>query len=143
MSPPRLHSGFTKHNRFNHPDSAMTFPLCDAKIAQTTGSIEHGGSHAKAQGGQEFQGRSQYKHKEEDQRNPPEQRSGRFRCAEGGRADARAVASLARADREVQLPHPGDATPRHTMRASTDSGRPSTSHSTNSGYPGPIGPPRS
>jgi hypothetical protein len=42
-----------------------------------------------------------------------------------------------------QLPHPGDATPRHTMRASTDSGRPSTSHSTNSGYPGPIGPPRS
>ena len=40
-----------------------------------------------------------------------------------------------------QLPHPGDATPRHTMRASTDSGRPSTSHST-SGYPGPIGPPR-
>ncbi|KAE8444508.1 hypothetical protein EG329_000492 [Mollisiaceae sp. DMI_Dod_QoI] len=42
-----------------------------------------------------------------------------------------------------QLQHPGDATPRHTMRASTDSGRPSTSHSTNSGYPGPIGPPRS
>lgn len=40
------------------------------------------------------------------------------------------------------LPHPGDMTPRHTMRASTDSGRPSTSHSTNSGYPGPIGPPR-
>lgn len=39
--------------------------------------------------------------------------------------------------------HPGDATPRHTMRGSTDSGRPSTSHSTNSGYPGPIGPPRS
>jgi hypothetical protein len=38
--------------------------------------------------------------------------------------------------------HPGDVTPRHTMRASTDSGRPSTSHSTNSGYPGPIGPPR-
>lgn len=37
----------------------------------------------------------------------------------------------------------GDVTPRHTMRASTDSGRPSTSHSTNSGYPGPIGPPRS
>ncbi|TVY23203.1 KH domain-containing protein [Lachnellula hyalina] len=42
-----------------------------------------------------------------------------------------------------QLQHPGDVTPRHTMRASTDSGRPSTSHSTNSGYPGPIGPPRS
>lgn len=39
--------------------------------------------------------------------------------------------------------HPGDATPRHTIRASTDSGRPSTSHSTNSGYPGLIGPPRS
>jgi hypothetical protein len=38
-----------------------------------------------------------------------------------------------------QLQHPGDATPRHTMRASTDSGRPSTSHSTNSGYPGLIG----
>ena len=42
-----------------------------------------------------------------------------------------------------QIQHPGDATPRHTMRASTDSGRPSTSNSTNSGYPGPIGPPRS
>ena len=42
-----------------------------------------------------------------------------------------------------QLSHPGDVTPRHTVRASTDSGRPSTSHSTNSGYPGPIGPPRS
>jgi len=42
-----------------------------------------------------------------------------------------------------QLQHPGDVTPRHTMRGSTDSGRPSTSHSTNSGYPGPIGPPRS
>ncbi|KAG4437576.1 hypothetical protein IFR05_006963 [Cadophora sp. M221] len=42
----------------------------------------------------------------------------------------------------THLQHPGDATPRHTMRASTDSGRPSTSHST-SGYPGPIGPPRS
>ncbi|KAI0020573.1 hypothetical protein F4780DRAFT_770677 [Xylariomycetidae sp. FL0641] len=34
----------------------------------------------------------------------------------------------------------GDVTPRHTTRASGDSGRPSTSHSTNSGYPGPIGP---
>ena len=42
-----------------------------------------------------------------------------------------------------QVQHPGDATPRHTMRVSTDSGRPSTSNSTNSGYPGPIGPPRS
>lgn len=38
------------------------------------------------------------------------------------------------------MPHPGDATPRHGTRASGDSGRPSTSHSTNSGYPGPIGP---
>ena len=43
----------------------------------------------------------------------------------------------------AQVQHPGDATPRYTMRASTDSGRPSTSNSTNSGYPGPIGPPRS
>jgi hypothetical protein len=42
----------------------------------------------------------------------------------------------------TQIQHPGDATPKHIMRASTDSGRPSTSHSTNSGYPGPIGPPR-
>ncbi|KAJ5052382.1 uncharacterized protein L3040_002133 [Drepanopeziza brunnea f. sp. 'multigermtubi'] len=42
------------------------------------------------------------------------------------------------------LQHPGDVTPRHNMRASTDSGRPSTSNSTNSGYPiGPIGAPRS
>jgi hypothetical protein len=38
--------------------------------------------------------------------------------------------------------HPGDTTPKHSMRGSTDSGRPSTSHSLNSGYPGPIGPPR-
>lgn len=38
------------------------------------------------------------------------------------------------------LPSPGDVTPRHNTRASGDSGRPSTSHSTNSGYPGPIGP---
>jgi hypothetical protein len=46
---------------------------------------------------------------------------------------------------------PGDVTPTSmTMgkfgigdaRASTDSGRPSTSNSMNSGYPGPIGPPR-
>ena len=35
----------------------------------------------------------------------------------------------------------GDTTPRHGSRASFDSGRPSTSHSTN-GYPVPIGPPR-
>lgn len=35
---------------------------------------------------------------------------------------------------------PGDTTPRHDPRASFDSGRPSTSHST-SGYPVPIGPP--
>lgn len=35
--------------------------------------------------------------------------------------------------------HGGDVTPRHSTRASGDSGRPSTSHSTNSGYPGPIG----
>jgi hypothetical protein len=35
---------------------------------------------------------------------------------------------------------PGDATPRHNARASADSGRPSTSHSTASGYPGPVGP---
>lgn len=33
----------------------------------------------------------------------------------------------------------GDVTPRHHTRQSADSGRPSTSHSTNSGYPGPIG----
>ena len=36
---------------------------------------------------------------------------------------------------------PGDVTPRHDPRGSVDSGRPSTSHSTN-GYPAPIGPPR-
>lgn len=36
---------------------------------------------------------------------------------------------------------PGDTTPKHDSRASFDSGRPSTSHST-SGYPAPIGPPR-
>ncbi|CAL3965414.1 unnamed protein product [Diplocarpon coronariae] len=42
------------------------------------------------------------------------------------------------------LQHPGDAKPKHAMRGSTDSGRPSTSNSTNSGYPiGPIGAPRS
>lgn len=38
------------------------------------------------------------------------------------------------------MAHPGDTTPRHGTRASGDSGRPSTSHSTNSGYPGPVGP---
>jgi len=37
--------------------------------------------------------------------------------------------------------NPGDTTPKHDPRASFDSGRPSTSHST-SGYPAPIGPPR-
>ena len=36
---------------------------------------------------------------------------------------------------------PGDTTPKHDPRASFDSGRPATSHST-SGYPAPIGPPR-
>jgi hypothetical protein len=35
---------------------------------------------------------------------------------------------------------PGDMTPRHDLRASFDSGRPSTSNST-AGYPAPIGPP--
>ncbi len=38
------------------------------------------------------------------------------------------------------ISHGGDITPRHATRVSGDSGRPSTSHSTNSGYPGPIGP---
>jgi len=37
------------------------------------------------------------------------------------------------------IPHAGDITPRHSTRASGDSGRPSTSHSTNSGFPGPVG----
>ncbi|KAL1868964.1 hypothetical protein VTK73DRAFT_3425 [Phialemonium thermophilum] len=41
-------------------------------------------------------------------------------------------------DHKLAVPHPGDATPRHNTRQSADSGRPSTSHSTNSGYPGPI-----
>ncbi|PBP24747.1 KH domain-containing protein [Diplocarpon rosae] len=42
------------------------------------------------------------------------------------------------------LQHPADVKTRHTMRGSTDSGRPSTSNSTNSGYPiAPIGAPRS
>jgi hypothetical protein len=38
----------------------------------------------------------------------------------------------------VPSSQPGDATPRHHPRQSADSGRPSTSHSTNSGYPGPL-----
>ncbi|PHH82894.1 hypothetical protein CDD82_4429 [Ophiocordyceps australis] len=41
---------------------------------------------------------------------------------------------------KLTIPHPGDVTPRHGTRASGDSGRPSTSHSMNSGYPGPAGP---
>ncbi|KAJ2896035.1 hypothetical protein MKZ38_005920 [Zalerion maritima] len=36
---------------------------------------------------------------------------------------------------------PGDMTPRHNTRPSGDSGRPSTSHSANSGYPGPLSGP--
>lgn len=43
-------------------------------------------------------------------------------------------------DNKLTIPHTGDLTPRHGARASGDSGRPSTSHSFNSGYPGPIGP---
>ncbi|KAG6316794.1 hypothetical protein E4U44_000461 [Claviceps purpurea] len=42
-------------------------------------------------------------------------------------------------DNKLMIPLPGDATPRHGTRASGDSGRPSTSHSMNSGYPGPTG----
>ncbi|KAK3324263.1 hypothetical protein B0T19DRAFT_443684 [Cercophora scortea] len=42
------------------------------------------------------------------------------------------------ADHKLAVPHPGDATPRHNARQSADSGRPSTSHSMNSGYPGPL-----
>lgn len=40
----------------------------------------------------------------------------------------------------LAIPQPGDSTPRHNPRQSADSGRPSTSNSTNSGYPGHIGP---
>jgi len=40
-------------------------------------------------------------------------------------------------EHKLTVPHPGDVTPRHATRQSADSGRPSTSHSTNSGYPGP------
>ena len=43
-------------------------------------------------------------------------------------------------DNKLAVPHSGDQTPRHGTRASGDSGRPSTSHSMNSGYPAPIGP---
>ncbi|KAJ4300445.1 hypothetical protein N0V88_003120 [Collariella sp. IMI 366227] len=39
---------------------------------------------------------------------------------------------------KLAVPQPGDATPRHQPRQSADSGRPSTSHSINSGYPGPL-----
>ncbi|KAK4033314.1 hypothetical protein C8A01DRAFT_19724 [Parachaetomium inaequale] len=42
---------------------------------------------------------------------------------------------------KLAVPQPGDATPRHHPRQSADSGRPSTSHSTNSGYPGPLAAP--
>ncbi|KID70918.1 KH domain-containing protein, partial [Metarhizium hybridum] len=43
-------------------------------------------------------------------------------------------------DNKLAIPLPGDVTPRHNTRASGDSGRPSTSHSMNSGYPAHIGP---
>lgn len=43
-------------------------------------------------------------------------------------------------DNKLAIPQPGDVTPRHSARVSGDSGRPSTSHSLNSGYPGPVGP---
>ncbi len=43
-------------------------------------------------------------------------------------------------EHKLTIPQPGDVTPRHNTRQSADSGRPSTSHSTNSGYPGPSGP---
>jgi hypothetical protein len=39
-------------------------------------------------------------------------------------------------------PTPGDTTPKHDTRSSFDSGRPSTSNSLSTGYPGPIGPPQ-
>lgn len=46
-------------------------------------------------------------------------------------------------DNNLSVPQPGDVTPRHGNRASGDSGRPSTSHSFNSGYPAStIGPSR-
>jgi hypothetical protein len=43
-------------------------------------------------------------------------------------------------DNKLTIPQHGELTPRHGARASGDSGRPSTSHSFNSGYPAPIGP---
>ncbi|KJZ79943.1 hypothetical protein HIM_00657 [Hirsutella minnesotensis 3608] len=43
-------------------------------------------------------------------------------------------------DNKLAIPLPGDVTPRHGARVSGDSGRPSTSHSLNSGYPAPVGP---
>lgn len=42
---------------------------------------------------------------------------------------------------KLAIPMAGDSTPRHGTRHSGDSGRPSTSHSTNSGYPGPLSGP--
>ncbi|KIH90141.1 hypothetical protein SPBR_00117 [Sporothrix brasiliensis 5110] len=39
----------------------------------------------------------------------------------------------------LTIPQTGEITPRYNPRQSADSGRPSTSHSTNSGYPGHIG----
>ncbi|KAK3956215.1 hypothetical protein QBC32DRAFT_156885 [Pseudoneurospora amorphoporcata] len=42
---------------------------------------------------------------------------------------------------KLAIPMGGDSTPRHGTRHSGDSGRPSTSHSTNSGYPGPLSGP--
>ncbi|KAK5651565.1 hypothetical protein OQA88_11930 [Cercophora sp. LCS_1] len=44
-------------------------------------------------------------------------------------------------DHKLAVPHAGEMTPRHATRQSADSGRPSTSHSTNSGYPGPLSGP--
>ncbi|KAG9259254.1 uncharacterized protein F5Z01DRAFT_32963 [Emericellopsis atlantica] len=43
-------------------------------------------------------------------------------------------------DNKLAIPMSGEITPRHHTRPSGDSGRPSTSHSFNSGYPGPLGP---
>lgn len=43
-------------------------------------------------------------------------------------------------DSKLAIPLPGDVTPRHSDRLSGDGTRPSTSHSFNSGYPGPLGP---
>jgi hypothetical protein len=45
------------------------------------------------------------------------------------------------AEHKLAVPHAGDVTPRHAARQSADSGRPSTSHSSNSGYPGPLSGP--